>query len=186
MDEYFISKEDWDTLVELGVDERRDDLVTKKIATATKTALTRKCVAVLLVLFLRWMLTMLCMCRYNAKEHPIPFHKAADLGKAPKKLAGAGPAPDLEDAFEVCHSRVLRNAETERAHSSMKRCLHQRKRKMWRMTTSPRISSSRRRRARPRLRAGRARPRQRKNRKRRRRSKCLTNWLMLGVRGSDN
>lgn len=30
----------------------------------------------------------------------MPFHKAVDLGKIPKKLAG-GPAPDLEEAFEV-------------------------------------------------------------------------------------
>lgn len=33
-------------------------------------------------------------------EHPIPFHKAQDLGKVPKKLAG-GPAPDIEEAYEV-------------------------------------------------------------------------------------
>lgn len=39
-------------------------------------------------------------CRYNASEHPIPFYKAIDLGKAPKKLAG-GPMPDLEEAFDV-------------------------------------------------------------------------------------
>lgn len=39
--------------------------------------------------------------RYNAKEHPIAFHKADDLGKAPKKLAASGPAPDLEEAYEV-------------------------------------------------------------------------------------
>jgi replication factor C subunit 1 len=37
---------------------------------------------------------------YNASDHPIAFHKAADLGKAPKKLAG-GPAPDLEEVFDV-------------------------------------------------------------------------------------
>jgi len=37
-------------------------------------------------------------CRYNSSEHPIPFHKAQDLGKVPKKLAG-GPAPDLEEAY---------------------------------------------------------------------------------------
>ncbi|KAF8900823.1 replication factor RFC1 C terminal domain-containing protein [Gymnopilus junonius] len=77
MDEYYLSKEDWDTIVELGVDEKRDDAVLKKIPTATKTALTRK---------------------YNSTDHPIPFHKAQDLGKAPKKLAG-GPAPDLEEAY---------------------------------------------------------------------------------------
>ncbi|CAK5275876.1 unnamed protein product [Mycena citricolor] len=79
MDEYYLTKEDWDTIVELGVDEKKDDAVLKRISTATKTALTRK---------------------YNASDHPIPFYKATDLGKAPKKL-GVGPAPDIEDAFEM-------------------------------------------------------------------------------------
>lgn len=79
MDDYFISREDWDTIVELGLGEQKDELVLKKIATATKSALTR---------------------RYNSQDHPIPFHKAQDLGKVPKKLAG-GPAPDLEEAFDV-------------------------------------------------------------------------------------
>jgi len=77
MDQYFLSKEDWDTIVELGVGDNKDDVVLKKIPTATKTSLTRK---------------------YNAKEHPIPFHKASDLGKVPKKLSG-GTAPDLEEAY---------------------------------------------------------------------------------------
>ena len=80
MDEYFLTREDWDTLVELGVGEQADTLVTKKISTATKTAFTR---------------------RYNTREHPVAFHKAEALGKAPKKLAAAGPAPDLEEAFDV-------------------------------------------------------------------------------------
>jgi len=44
MDDYYISKEDWDTIIELGVDEKKDDIVLKKISTATKTALTKKCV----------------------------------------------------------------------------------------------------------------------------------------------
>lgn len=39
--------------------------------------------------------------RYNAQDHPIAFHKAQDLGKVPKKIAAAGPAPDLEEAYEV-------------------------------------------------------------------------------------
>ncbi|KAL1723420.1 replication factor RFC1 C terminal domain-containing protein [Schizophyllum commune] len=78
MDEYFLSREDWDTIVELGVGPHKDEDVLKKISTQTKSAFTRK---------------------YNAGEHPIPFHKATDLGKAPKKLPG-GPAPDIEDAFE--------------------------------------------------------------------------------------
>ncbi|KAI0075412.1 DNA replication factor C, large subunit [Panus rudis PR-1116 ss-1] len=80
MDEYFLNREDWDTVVELGVGDHRDEFVLKKISPATKTALTR---------------------RYNAKDHPIAFHKAEDLGKAVKKLASAGPVPDLEEALDV-------------------------------------------------------------------------------------
>lgn len=37
--------------------------------------------------------------RYNANEHPIPFHKAQDLGRLPKKIGG--PVPDIEDAYDV-------------------------------------------------------------------------------------
>ncbi|KAL0948869.1 hypothetical protein HGRIS_008988 [Hohenbuehelia grisea] len=79
MDDYYLGKEEWDTIVELGVGDNKDELVLKKIATATKTSFTRK---------------------YNAGEHPIAFHKAQDLGKAPKKLA-AEPLPDIEEAFDV-------------------------------------------------------------------------------------
>jgi hypothetical protein len=45
MDQYFLSKDEWDTLIELGVDSHKDELVLKKISTATKTSLTRKYVA---------------------------------------------------------------------------------------------------------------------------------------------
>jgi len=38
--------------------------------------------------------------RYNSRVHPVPFHKAQDLGKLPRKLA-AEPAPDLEEAYDV-------------------------------------------------------------------------------------
>ncbi|KAH0839521.1 putative replication factor C, large subunit [Lanmaoa asiatica] len=79
MDEYYLSRDDWDTIVELGVDQNKDDVLLKKISASTKTSFTKK---------------------YNAREHPIPFYKAMDMGKAPKKLAG-GPAPDLEEAFDV-------------------------------------------------------------------------------------
>jgi hypothetical protein len=34
-------------------------------------------------------------------DHPIAFHKSADLGKVPRKLAAAA-LPDLEEAFDVC------------------------------------------------------------------------------------
>ncbi|KAE9411148.1 DNA replication factor C, large subunit [Gymnopus androsaceus JB14] len=80
MDDYFLSKEDWDTIVELGVgDIDYETVLKKKISPQAKAALTRK---------------------YNASEHPIPFHKAVDLGKAPKKLV-ADQVPDHEDAFEL-------------------------------------------------------------------------------------
>ncbi|KAF8522451.1 purine nucleotide binding protein [Hysterangium stoloniferum] len=79
MDEYYLSKEDWDTIVELGVGESKDDKILKNISAATKTAFTKK---------------------YNTMDHPIAFHKSADLGKVPKKLAG-GPMPDLEEAFDL-------------------------------------------------------------------------------------
>lgn len=42
MDEYYLSKDDWDTIIELGVDQNKDDMVMKKISAATKTALTKK------------------------------------------------------------------------------------------------------------------------------------------------
>ena len=42
MDEYYLSKDDWDTVIELGIGDYKDDTISKKIATATKTSLTRK------------------------------------------------------------------------------------------------------------------------------------------------
>ena len=42
MDEYYLSREDWETVVELGVGQNKDDLVLKKISTATKATLTKR------------------------------------------------------------------------------------------------------------------------------------------------
>ena len=44
MDDYYLSKEEWDTIVELGVGQNKDDVILKKISSATKSAFTRKCV----------------------------------------------------------------------------------------------------------------------------------------------
>ena len=44
MDDYYLSKEEWDTIVELGVGDHRDEDVLKKISSTTKSTLTRKCV----------------------------------------------------------------------------------------------------------------------------------------------
>jgi len=97
MDEYYLSREDWDTIVELGVDDRRDELVLKKIPTAVKTTFTRK--YAVFQRRLEWNSND-CYFRYNTSDHPIPFHKAQDLGKPPKKLA-AEAVPDLEEAYDV-------------------------------------------------------------------------------------
>ncbi|GAA5961484.1 hypothetical protein JCM3765_003600 [Sporobolomyces pararoseus] len=81
MDEYYLTKEDWDAIVELGIGEGfNQEEVLKLIPPATKTAFTRK---------------------YNSTDHPIPFHKD-DGSKAKAKKLGSGAGqevPDNEDAF---------------------------------------------------------------------------------------
>lgn len=43
MDEYYLTKEDWDAIVELGIGEGyEEEQVLKAIPTATKSAFTRK------------------------------------------------------------------------------------------------------------------------------------------------
>jgi replication factor C subunit 1 len=42
MDEYYLGKEDWDAFVELGVDTMKEELILKKIPTATKAVFTRQ------------------------------------------------------------------------------------------------------------------------------------------------
>ncbi len=45
MDEYYLSKEDWEAFVELGVDSMKDELILKKIPSTVKAAFTRQLVA---------------------------------------------------------------------------------------------------------------------------------------------
>ncbi|KAH9936826.1 DNA replication factor C large subunit [Epithele typhae] len=97
MDGYFISHDDWDTLVKLGVGAQAEAAVLKQISTATKSAFTRN---------------------YNARDHPLAFHKAEALGKPPKRLAAAGAAPDLEEAFDV-EDEVPADEEKEEADDGL-------------------------------------------------------------------
>ncbi|GAA5849527.1 hypothetical protein JCM3766R1_000220 [Sporobolomyces carnicolor] len=79
MDEYYLTKEDWDAIVELGIGEGyEEEQVLKAIPTATKSAFTRK---------------------YNSSDHPIPFHKDDGSKAKAKKLGSGGEVPDNEDAF---------------------------------------------------------------------------------------
>ncbi|KAM3082624.1 DNA replication factor C complex subunit Rfc1 [Clarireedia jacksonii] len=74
MDSYFLTKDDFDYIMELGVGEQNMEGV--NLATQTKANFTRS---------------------YNARTHPVPFMKASNVFQ-PTKVAKV--APDLEEAFE--------------------------------------------------------------------------------------
>ncbi|RAK74581.1 replication factor C subunit 1 [Aspergillus fijiensis CBS 313.89] len=74
MDSYFLTREDWDALVELGLGPM--DAEHAKLETQTKASFTRV---------------------YNQRSHPLPFIKASSV-TAPKKMAKE--KPDIEDAVE--------------------------------------------------------------------------------------
>lgn len=74
MDSYFLTKDDWDAILELGVGPMDEKNI--KVDTQTKMAFTRT---------------------YNTQSHPLPFMKAGSI-VAPK--ATSKDKPDLEEAFE--------------------------------------------------------------------------------------
>ncbi len=74
MDSYFLTKDDWDALVELGVGPMNENQV--RLDTQTKATFTRM---------------------YNQQSHPLPFMKASQV-VAPKKIKRD--VPDLEEAID--------------------------------------------------------------------------------------
>jgi replication factor C subunit 1 len=90
MDSYFLTREDFDAMQELGVGPQAEDRV--NIETQTKAAFTRTWVTQTVSL-----LTWLTLFRYNSMNHPVPFLKASNV-LAPKKSAKE--VPDLEEAIE--------------------------------------------------------------------------------------
>ena len=74
MDSYFLTREDWDALLELGLGPMDESTV--KLETQTKAAFTRV---------------------YNQRSHPLPFMKASNV-VAPKKTPKE--KPDIEDAID--------------------------------------------------------------------------------------
>ncbi|KAL4956915.1 replication factor RFC1 C terminal domain-containing protein [Aspergillus filifer] len=74
MDSYFLTREDWDALVELGLGPMDESKV--KLETQTKATFTRL---------------------YNQRSHPLPYMKASNV-LAPKK--GPKEKPDIEDAID--------------------------------------------------------------------------------------
>jgi replication factor C subunit 1 len=88
MDEYFLTKDDWDAILELGVGP--DDQEGIKIESQSKASFTRL---------------------YNQQSHPLPFMKASQV-VAPKR-AGAKEKPDLEEAFEASEDEAVLDAEVD-------------------------------------------------------------------------
>ena len=89
MDEYFLTRDDWDAILELGVGH--DDAEGVKIESQSKATFTRL---------------------YNQQSHPLPFMKASQV-VAPKR-AGGREKPDLEEALEASEDEaVLLDAEVE-------------------------------------------------------------------------
>jgi replication factor C subunit 1 len=74
MDSYFLTREDWDSLIELGLGPMDAEKV--KLEPQTKSTFTRL---------------------YNQRSHPLPFMKASNV-LVPKKLPKV--KPDIEDAID--------------------------------------------------------------------------------------
>lgn len=87
MDEYFLTREDWDALVELGLGPMDESNV--KLETQTKATFTRL---------------------YNQRSHPLPFIKASTV-VAPKKQPKE--KPDIEDAIEESDEEEVVEEETK-------------------------------------------------------------------------
>ena len=78
MDSYYLTKDDWDAILELGVGPMDMDHI--KLDSQTKTSFTRT---------------------YNQISHPLPYMKASQV-IAPKKKSKE--RPDIEDALEESDS----------------------------------------------------------------------------------
>lgn len=90
MDDYYLTREDWDVIMELGVaprDAKRSEDVVKSIPAAVKSSFTRK---------------------YNTSSHPVPFMKSASSLKAIATSSSA--IPDLE---ETLGEEIIKEEEDE-------------------------------------------------------------------------
>ncbi|KAL2820368.1 replication factor RFC1 C terminal domain-containing protein [Aspergillus granulosus] len=81
MDSYFLTREDWDALVELGLGPMDESKV--KLDTQTKSTFTRL---------------------YNQRTHPLPYMKASNV-IAPKNMPKE--KPDIEDAIDESDDEAL-------------------------------------------------------------------------------
>ena len=87
MDSYFLTKDDWDAILELGVGPM--NMEDMKLDSQTKAAFTRL---------------------YNQKSHPLPFMKASQV-VAPKNMKKV--KPDLEEALDESDENDVAFVESE-------------------------------------------------------------------------
>ncbi|KAL8630819.1 hypothetical protein Q9189_003488 [Teloschistes chrysophthalmus] len=87
MDSYFLTRDDWDAIVELGVGPMNENNV--RLDTQTKATFTRM---------------------YNQQSHPLPFMKASQVLQ-PKKIKRD--VPDLEEAIEDSDDGAAAASEEE-------------------------------------------------------------------------
>lgn len=88
MDSYYLTRDDWDALVELGLGPMDAEKV--KLDTQTKATFTRL---------------------YNQRSHPVPFMKGSEVvtsKKAPKEK------PDIEDVIEESDEEEVAEEEPEK------------------------------------------------------------------------
>lgn len=92
MDSYYLTKDDFDALLELGVGKFDQENV--KIDSSTKATFTRL---------------------YNQQSHPMPFIKASNLPGIAKAAGAKRDKPDLEEAVEESEGEELLAADADAA-----------------------------------------------------------------------
>lgn len=100
MDSYFLTRDDFDSIMELGVGPQRQELVT--LETQTKSTFTR--LYAILFSFCTRKILLIDSNRYNSRTHPMPFMKASTVvapAKSTKEI------PDLEEAIEESDNEAL-------------------------------------------------------------------------------
>lgn len=86
MDSYYLTREDFDTIIELGLGDMSEKNL--KIPTQVKTAFTKE---------------------YNSMPHPLPFIKSSPGSTAPAIAGGKArkEVPDLEEAIEESEDEAI-------------------------------------------------------------------------------
>lgn len=96
MDAYFLTRDDFDAMIELGLGPMDESNV--KLDTQTKSTFTRL---------------------YNQRSHPLPFMKASSVA-VPKK--GPKEKPDIEDAIEASdEEEVVEEAKDDEEEMDLKK-----------------------------------------------------------------